>query len=81
MSIQKQPFRGVLRKSCSKKCSKFTGEQPCRSAITVKLQGNFIEIVLRHECSPVNLLYIFITPFPINPLGELLLEYLIDLGV
>ena len=27
------------------------------------LQGNFIEITLRHVCSPVNLLHIFITPF------------------
>ena len=36
-------------------CSKFTGEHPC--------QSNFIEITLRHECSLVNLLHIFRTPF------------------
>ena len=50
--------KGVL-----KLCSKFTGEHPCRSAISIKLQSNFIEIALRHECSPVNLLHIFKTPF------------------
>ena len=31
--------------------------------ITLKLQGNLIEITLRHGCSPVNLLHIFRTPF------------------
>ena len=31
-------------------CSKFTGEHPCRSAISIKLQSNFIEISLRHGC-------------------------------
>ena len=29
----------------------------------IKLQSNFIEITLRHGCSPVNLLHIFKTPF------------------
>ena len=42
--------------------SKFTVEHLCRSVITIKLQSNFIEITLRHGCSPVNLLYIFRTP-------------------
>ena len=51
------------RKSVLKICSKFTGKHPCRSAISIKLQSNFIEIALRHGCSPVNLLYIFRTPF------------------
>ena len=44
-------------------CSKFTGEPPCRSAISIKLQSNFIEITYWHGCSPVNLLHIFRTPF------------------
>ena len=43
--------------------SKFTGEHPCRSAISINLQSNFIEIALRHECSPENLLHIFRTLF------------------
>ena len=40
-----------LRKGVLKICSKFTGEHPCRSVISV----NFIEIALRHGCSPVSL--------------------------
>ena len=35
---------------------------------------NFIEIKLRHGCSPVNLLHIFRTPFIKNTYGGLLLE-------
>ena len=34
--------------------------------ISIKLQSNFIEIALRHECSPVNLLHMFRTPFQQN---------------
>ena len=55
-------------------CNKFTGEHPCRSAISIKLLCNFIEIALRHGCSPVNLLHIFRTPFPKNTSGWLLLD-------
>ena len=40
-------------------CSKFTIELPCPSVISIKLQSNFIEIILRHGCSPANLLHIF----------------------
>ena len=46
--------KGVL-----KICSKLTGEGPCQSVISIKLQRNFMEITLRHGCSPVNLLHIF----------------------
>ena len=60
--------KGVL-----KICSKSTGEHPCRSVISIKLLCNFIEIALRHGCSPVNLLHIFRTPFPRNTSGWLLL--------
>ena len=49
----------LLRKGVQKICSKLTGEHPCRSAISIKLQSNFIEISLRHGCSPVNSLHIF----------------------
>ena len=41
-------------------CSKFTGEHSCRSATSIRLQSNFIEIILRHGWSPVNLLHFFI---------------------
>ena len=61
--LQKQPSRGVLRKRCSEimqqeSTGEFTGEHPCQSAISVKL--------LLYGCFPVNLLYIFGTPFPKN---------------
>ena len=68
--FQKQQLpRGVPRKKCSEICSKFTGEQPCRSGISIKLYST-----LRHGCSPVNLLYIFRTPFPKNTSGWLILN-------
>ena len=63
-----------LEKGFLKICSKLTGEHPYRSAISIKLQSNFIEITLRHGCSPVNLLYIFRTPFLKNTSGRLLLN-------
>ena len=57
-------------------CSKFTGEHPCRKAISIKLQSNFVEITLRHGCSPVNLLlHIFRTPFYKSTSGWLLLWF------
>ena len=62
-----------LRKGVLKIYSKLTGEHPCRSAISIKLQSNFIESTLRHGCSPVNLLHIFRTPFPKNTPGRLFL--------
>ena len=39
------------------------------------LRCNFIEIVLWHGCSPVNLLHIFRTPFRKNTSEWLLLTY------
>ena len=68
-NIQKQPSRGVPRKRCSENIIKFTGENPCRSVISI-----IIEIALRHGCSPVNLLHIFKTPFSRNTSGRLLLN-------
>ena len=73
-SPQKQPSRDVLRKRCSENMSKFTGEHPSRSVISIKLLCNFIEITLRHGCSLANLLHIFITPFTKNASGWLLLS-------
>ena len=54
-------------------CSKFIGEHPCRNVISIKLQSNFIEIALRHGCSPINLLHISRTPLPKSISGRLLL--------
>ena len=70
-SIRPEVFLG---KSVLKICSKFTGEHPCRSVISIKLQSNFIEIALQHGCSPVNLLHIFRTSFPKNTSRRLLLN-------
>ena len=57
-----------LGKGVPKISSKFTGEHPCRCAISVKLQSNFIEIAHRHGCS-VNLQRIFITSLRKNTSG------------
>ena len=62
-----------LGKGILKIYSKFTGKHLCRSAISIELQSNFIEITLRHGFSPVNLLHIFRTPFPNKTPGLLLL--------
>ena len=71
--LQKQPPRGVPRKRCSENMQQIYREHPCRSVISIKSQSNFIEITLQHGCSPVNLLYIFRTPFSKNTSGWLLL--------
>ena len=56
--FRNSPPEVFLEKGVPKVCSKFTGKQPCRSVISIKLQDNFIEITHRHGCSPVNLLQI-----------------------
>ena len=60
---KKQPSSGVLRRRCSKKCSKFVGEYPCRSVISQTLLCNFIDFALCYGCSPVNLMHNFRTLF------------------
>ena len=61
--------KGVL-----KICKKFTGQHPCRSTISIKLQkSSFIKNAFRYGCSPVKMLHIFRTPFPKNSSGGLLL--------
>ena len=62
------------RKGILKICSKFTGEHPCRIVISRQLLCNFMEIVLLHGCSPVNLLHILRTPFIKNTCARLLLN-------
>ena len=71
----KQPSRGVLIKRCSENMQQIYGRTPL-PVISVKLQSNFMEITLRHECSPVNLLLIFRTPFPKSTSERLLLYFL-----
>ena len=57
-------------------CNKFTGEHPCRSVISIKLFCNFIEITLRHGCSPINLIHIFRTLFYKITSGGLILQFI-----
>ena len=63
-----------LRKNVLKICSRFTGERPCRSVISIKLLCNFIEIVLRYGCFPAHFLHIFRATFPKDTSGWLLLS-------
>ena len=48
-----------LGKSVLKIYSKFTGEYSCQTAISIKLQSNFIEITFWHGCSPFKLAVYF----------------------
>ena len=76
MQSHKEPSRGVLRKRCPENMQQIKGEHPCRSVISIKLQSNFIEITLRHGCSPVNFLHNFRTPFLKKSSGGLVLTVL-----
>ena len=58
-SLRSSPSEVFLGEDVLKIYCKFTREYPCQSVISIKLQNNFIEITLRHRCSPINLLYIF----------------------
>ena len=64
----------LLRKGVLKIYSKFTGEHPCKTVISIKLFCKFIEFALRDCCSPVNLLHVFRTPFIKNTSGWLFLK-------
>ena len=66
-----------LEKGVLKICSKCTGEDPCRSGISVKLLSNFITLLklLFGICSPLDLLHIFRTPFLKNTSGWLFLAF------
>ena len=55
-----------LLKVVLKICSKFTGEHPCQSLVSIKLLCKFIEIALWHRCSPLNLMHIFRISFSKN---------------
>ena len=75
------PPEGFLEKGTLKAPSKVTGEHPCRSVISIKLQSIFIEITLRYGCSFVNLLHIFRTSFHEKISGGLLLKISICLAL
>ena len=75
MLFRNSPSEAFLGKGVLKICRTFTGEYPYRSVISIKLLCKFIEIPLQHGCSPVNLLYIFRTPYYKNTSGGLLLTF------
>ena len=74
-NFQKQPFRGVLSKRCSENMQQNYRRTPMQKCHFNKVAWNFIEITLRHGCSPGNFLDIFRTPFTKNTSGWLLLNF------
>ena len=50
--VRCSPPEVFLGKDVLKICCKFTRENKCRSVISIKLLSNFIEVTLRHRCSP-----------------------------
>ena len=76
LKFRDSPPEAFLGKGVLNICSKFTGEHPWQSVISIKLLGNFIEIKLWHGCSPLNLLHFFRTPFSKNTYEGPLLEIL-----
>ena len=65
LCFQKQPPRGVLKERRSENMQQIYRKiyMPKCDFNKVAKQSKFIEIALRHGCSPVNLLHIFRTPF------------------
>ena len=67
-------FRSVLEKRCTENMQQIYRRTPMPKSDFIKLLCNFIEITLRHECSPVTLLHISRTPSKNTP-GGLLLDF------
>ena len=65
--LRSSPSEVFLGKCVLKICSKFIGEHPYRSLVSIKLQSNFIEIKLWYGCFLVNLLLVFRTSFLWTP--------------
>ena len=70
---QKQPPRGVPRKRCSENMQQIYRGTPMPKCDFNKVALQLNEITLWHGCSTVNLLHIYITSFPRNTPGWLLL--------
>ena len=73
--FRQQPFRDVLKKRCYENMQQIYKRTPMPKCVSTKLQSNFIEIILRHGCSPVNLQHVFRTTFPKNTSEGLLLKF------
>ena len=70
--FQKQTSRGVPRKRCSENMQQIYRRKPMAKCDFNKFA--------KHDCSPVTVRYIFITPFLKNTSGWLLLIFLITLS-
>ena len=55
--FRSSPPEVFLRKVVLKICIEFAAGHSYRSAISIKLQSNFIEIALQHGCSLVNFIF------------------------
>ena len=71
---QKHPSRCVFIERRSEDMQQIYGRTPMPKCDFNKVASNFIEIALRHGCSPVNLLDIFRMVFTKNTSGSLLLK-------
>ena len=64
----------ILIKGYSGNMQRIYRRTPMLKLISIKLLCNFNEIILRHGCSPVNLLHIFRIPSPKNTSRGLILH-------
>ena len=78
--LQSKPSKDIgsppevfLGKDVLEICSKFTGEHPCRSVMSMIWKWTLLRHIYRHGCSPVNLLHIFRALFLEDTFGGLLL--------
>ena len=71
---QKQPSRCVLKKRCPENMQQRYRRTHMPKCV-INVLCSFIEIILQHECSPLNLLHIFRTTFFKNSSGRLLLFF------
>ena len=71
---QKKPSRDVLSKRCSESMEQIYRRAPIPRCDSIKFLCKLVEITLRHECSPVNLLHTFRTAFTKNTYAKLLLN-------
>lgn len=73
---ESNPSMMFFEKVVLKISNKSIAKHPCRCAISIHLQSNFIKLTFRHGCSPVKLTHVFRTPFAKNISGGLLGKFL-----
>ena len=78
--LQKQLYRGVLRKRCSENMQQIYKRTPVKKRAFNKVVFQLNEIALWHGCSPVILQYIFRTLFQRTPLKGCFCNYVLHFG-